>query len=256
MIERKIKKTMKNLKRHLELSNELKKNLGLRYSPIAVKLVNNEEDFELDTNLSFDKKYRYCQMLMETKHGKNCVISGDNLTCPAAAAAFGFKSLPEKIAKGSMLKSLGLFEKEEYGKNLMEKIPRLKAGEIEKIIASPLEKCDFIPDLIIIEDIPERIMWLALASLRFANGRHSFSTGIFQAVCVDSTIIPYQTQKVNVSLGCYGCRDATDIKDDECIIGIPYEKLDSIVSSVDFLTKKAMSTVRNKKALKLYKNRE
>lgn len=49
-----------------------------------------------------------------------------------------------------------------------------------------------------------------------------------------------------LSLGCYGCRDATDIKDDECIIEIPYE-MDSIVSSVDFLTKKAMNTVNNKK---------
>ncbi|MGV9141992.1 MAG: hypothetical protein ACOC1X_03550 [Promethearchaeota archaeon] len=47
---------MKNLKRHLKLSNELKRKLGLRYFPIAVKLVNNEEDFELDTNLSLDKK--------------------------------------------------------------------------------------------------------------------------------------------------------------------------------------------------------
>jgi uncharacterized protein (DUF169 family) len=193
-------------------------------------------------------------MIMEAKKGKICAISEENITCPAAAAALGFKPLPEKIAKGAMLKTLGLFEKEEYGKALMEKIPRLRANEFDKIIALPLEKCDFAPDLIVIEDTPERIMWITLASLKLANGRHSFSTGIFQACCVDVSVIPYLNQTVNASLSCYGCRDATDLEDTECLVGIPYQKLESIVSSIEYLSTKAMDTVRHKKAFNLYQN--
>ena len=232
-----------------EISVKLKDNLDLRYSPVAVKFVKKEEDLKEYPSISLDKTYRYCQMIMEAEKGNICALSPINITCPAAAAAFGFKPLPEKIAQGTMLKTLGLFEEEEHGRLLMEKMPRLKPNELQVIIAMPLEKCSFTPDLIIIEDLPERLMWIALASLRNVDGRHSFSTGIFQACCVDVSVIPYLTNKVNASLGCYGCRDATDIKDDECLIGIPYSKINSILSSLEYVSKKAMITVRNKKAL-------
>ena len=46
-------------------------------------------------------------------------------------------------------------------------------------------------------------------------------SAVYQACCVDATTIPYLTKNVNVSLGCYSCRDATDIGDDECLAGIP-----------------------------------
>jgi len=236
-------------KKNFEISFALKNLLGLRYAPVAVKFVKKEEEIKDYPSISLDVSYRYCQMIMEAKKGKICALSPINITCPAAAAAFGFESLPEKIAQGAMLKTLGLFKEEEDGRLLMEKIPRLKPNEIQLIIAMPLEKCTFAPDLIVIEDIPERAMWIALASLKDVNGRHSFSTGIFQACCVDVSVIPYLTQKVNASLGCYGCRDATDIKDDECLVGIPYSKIDSILSAIEHISKKAMITVRNKKAL-------
>ena len=136
----------------------------------------------------------------------------------------------------------------------MEKIPRLKADDFNKIIALPLDKCDFTPDLIIIENTPEKIMWITLASLKFEDGRHSFSTGIFQACCVDVTVIPYLSQNINASLGCDGCRDATDLEDNKCLVGILYQKLESTISSIEYLSAKAMITVRNKKVLKLYRD--
>jgi uncharacterized protein (DUF169 family) len=63
---------------------------------------------------------------------------------------------------------------------------------------------------------------------------------------VDVTVIPYLTKNVNVSLGCYGCRDATDIADDECLVGIPMEKMDGIITSLKALAQKAMHDARNK----------
>ena len=145
------------LKKHFEWSNTLKSLLGLKYSPVAVKFVKKDEQFKSNLIIDLNGKYRYCQMMMEAKNGKICVLSSENITCPAAAA-LGFKMLLEKIAQGTMLKTLGLFEKKEYGKMLMEKIPRLKANELKNFLALPLEKCNFTPELLIIEDTPEKIM--------------------------------------------------------------------------------------------------
>jgi uncharacterized protein (DUF169 family) len=53
---------------------------------------------------------------------------------------------------------------------------------------------------------------------------------------------------LNASLGCYGCRDATNIEDDECLIGIPYGQLAELVQNLEELAKKAMVKARSKEA--------
>jgi uncharacterized protein (DUF169 family) len=90
-------------------------------------------------------------------------------------------------------------------------------------------------------------MWINLASIHKTGGRLSFNSTVFQACCVDVTVIPYLTKNVNVSLGCYGCRDATDIADDECLVGIPIEKLEEILTSLKALSQKAMPEARQKR---------
>jgi uncharacterized protein (DUF169 family) len=154
--------------------------------------------------------------------------------------------LPEKISSGKMLKTLGLFESEEAAAKTMAQMSRIKLGEVKAIAAAPLENATFRPDVVIIEDKPEKIMWINLAAIHETGGRLSFSSAVFQACCVDVTVIPYLTKNVNVSLGCYGCRDATDIADDECLVGIPIEKMDRIITSLKALAHKAMPEARNK----------
>jgi uncharacterized protein (DUF169 family) len=154
--------------------------------------------------------------------------------------------LPEKISSGKMLKTLGLFESEEAAAKTMAQMSRMKLGEVKAIAAAPLENATFIPDVVIIEDKPEKIMWINLAAIHETGGRLSFNSAVFQACCVDVTVIPYLTKNVNVSLGCYGCRDATDIADDECLVGIPMEKLGEIITSLKALAQKAMHDARNK----------
>lgn len=229
-----------------QASASLKETLNLKWSPIAVKLI--EENGHLENIPSeSSKKLRYCQLLMEAKKGKTATLSKENISCPAAAAALGLLPLPEKISSGEMLKTLGLFEAREAAARTMAQMPRLTLGKFHSVAAAPLEDAKFSPDVVIIEDKPEKIMWINLASIHETGGRLSFSSAVFQACCVDVTVIPYLTKEVNVSLGCYGCRDATDIADDECLAGIPYEKLREIVTSLEALSKKAMPEARQKR---------
>ena len=88
-----------------------------------------------------------------------------------------------------------------------------------------------------------------------AGGRDTFSTGVLQATCVDGTILPFLSGEVNMSFGCYGCREATDMQDDEAIIGIPAGKLQGIVASLSKLAEKAMPRVRAKKVYQMYMER-
>jgi len=158
-----------------------------------------KEDDNIPENLEiFPKKLRFCQLLMEARRGNYGLLTAENITCPAAALEF--KPLPEKIKSGMMLKTLGVFESENTGALLMKKMPCLNPGEFKAIAVAPLEKDIFKPGVVVIEDEPEKIMWIILASIHNVEGRHEFKTGVFQATCVDVTIIPYLTKKINASL--------------------------------------------------------
>ena len=228
-----------------EIASKLTKILRLKNQPVAVKLVKKEDSLEgLPPEPSM--KMRYCQLVMEAKKGTSFTLTKDSISCPAAAAAFGLLPLPEKIEKGTMLKALGLFDSEEAAAELMSKMPRLPLGGFKAVSAAPLSEAGFTPDVVVMEEEPEKIMWISLASLHEKGGRLSFDTGVFQACCVDATVEPYLREDINASFGCYGCRDATDIGDGEGLIGIPYGKLHEILESLERLSVKAMPQVQSK----------
>lgn len=66
---------------------------------------------------------------------------------------------------------------------------------------------------------------------------------MFQATCVDSTMIPFVTGKLNSSLGCYGCRESTDALDEEDLIGIPYPNMEKITLNLQELAAKPTKKV-------------
>lgn len=75
---------------------------------------------------------------------------------------------------------------------------RLPLGNYKAVAAAPLSEAGFTPDMVVLEEGPERIMWLSLASIYFKSGRHSWSSSVFHASCVDVTVVPYVTGKPNV----------------------------------------------------------
>jgi hypothetical protein len=63
----------------------------------------------------------------------------------------------------------------------------------------------------------------------------------------DATVVPYQEQRLNFSLGCYGCREATDLGPDETVLGFPAAHLDALVEALERLRANAIPRSRAKK---------
>jgi uncharacterized protein (DUF169 family) len=58
--------------------------------------------------------------------------------------------------------------------------------------------------------------------------------------------MPFLNQKIHASLGCYGCREATNLSESECVLGFPGKDLERIVNSLKKLNEKAIPRVRGK----------
>ncbi len=205
---------------------------------------------------------RYCQALMEARRGAFVLVDGQGLACPAAAAAFGFKALPEPLASGRGLVGFGIAAQPDVGRVMFEQMARLSSGSCGELALCPLSEVPEVtadtpaagdggarPDVVVVEGRPEALMWLLLADLNLEGGaRRQGDTAVLQATCVDSTVIPYLERKVNFSLGCYGCREATDIGADETVVGFPADKAAALADEVVRLAAKALPNSRGKKA--------
>ena len=64
-----------------------------------------------------------------------------------------------------MLQGYGIFRDKEAAVKVMNDMPRLEQGRFEAIAAQPLKDWDEDPDVIVIEDEVEKLMWIALAYL-------------------------------------------------------------------------------------------
>jgi uncharacterized protein (DUF169 family) len=230
-----------------EAAGALTEILSLSWSPVAVKFISRGQT---PPRLHAPDRRRFCQVLMEARRGEKRLLTPENVSCPAVAAALGFKPLPEKLASGEMPAAFGIFASAEAGRRTIESMPRLEQGKYAAVAVLPLAEaganCE--PDVVIVEGLPEQLMWLALACVHETGGRLEFSTAVLQATCVDAAILPFLTGKPNATLGCYGCREATDLAAEECVMGIPGHMLDTVATNLRRLAGKAIPRVRAKGA--------
>jgi uncharacterized protein (DUF169 family) len=241
---------MYNVSKINELGKLMKDLLDLNGSPVGVKLIRHKDEYNSSLKL---KNMRYCQALMMARYGTPILLDEKSLVCPAASRAFGFRDLPEGLKSGKGLVCFGITKVDEVGKNMFENMPHLEKGEISYIELYSLDNIEKAPDVVVVEDEVEKLMWVNLAYLNNKKGeRIVSSTSVLQATCVDSTVVPYLNKKLNFSFGCYGCRDATNIKAGEAILGFPIEDLEGIVSHLEYLSKKAMPNSRTKKTFKMF----
>lgn len=233
------------------IAGTLIQSVGLEYEPVGIKFY----EIYSPNGIPKAEDHRMCQLVMRARKGEKLILTKDGISCPAAAATIGFKPLPKNLQDGTMLQGYGIFRDKNSAVNVMNDMPRLEQDKYEAVVAMPLKDWEENPDVIVIEDEVEKLMWIALAYLNEDGGRLDMSTSILQAVCVDSVVLPFKSQKINMSFGCYGCRDATDAKPNEAILGIPFSKLDMTTDNLKYLKSKAIDRSRAKQVYQAFSKR-
>ena len=223
--------------------------LGEGAEPVAVFLLPPNGGRDEFAAFELLRNHRYCQALMKARHGESVLLDSSGISCPAAAAAFGFRPLPEQLANGKGLVGFGITAEASIGQRMFAEMPRLSQGRISTIALCPLQLAPRLPDVVVVEGPAEALMWLLLADVNLHGGaRRKGDTAVLQAVCVDATLIPYLQQRLNFGLGCYGCREATDLQPGETVLGFPGAMLEPLFDALQSLAAKAIPRSRAKLA--------
>jgi len=101
-----------------DIATRLKGILGLDTFPVAVFLLWRMEDPYAGWIEAGG--HRYCQGVMRARHGESLLLGPGDLSCPAAARAFGFRPLPESLADGRGLVGFGIVREPGTGRAMFE----------------------------------------------------------------------------------------------------------------------------------------
>ena len=214
-----------------EISNIIKESLNLKTSPVSVKLFEKEKDAEE----IFEKtnKTIHCQAIITASKGKSFYGTIAEIGCPIGAGILGLKKLPEKILNGSQFDKMNVTLSQESGKALIDSVA--KNNTIEAIAYMPLEDSKIEPDVVVVIAKPRQIFDLIRANTYQEGKRMDNSVGGTQSLCGDIVVNSIQTNDPHISFGCIGSHMATELSEDQVIIGIPISKLEEIANSLNII---------------------
>jgi uncharacterized protein (DUF169 family) len=216
------------LKANAEYAEKLRTILKLRREPVAVKLIKSGEEYP--GGLAHpESQISHCQAVFRASRGAGFKLPFEMHNCHVGAAVLGMTETPAKVASGEYHAGVGIHDSVGAAKKMIDErliIPYKTSGEA----VCPLKDADFVPDVVIIFDIPERLYWVVGMMTAEKGGRAVFSTAPFQCACEDVTAFPMMTGTPSLSLGCFGCRKRTDMAADELACGIPYGLIPGYVS--------------------------
>ncbi len=225
-------------------SETLERTLGLRWKPVAVTLIPKGDPMP---HVPVPRvRLRYCQSLIMARRGKSILMPPTAHSCPDGTSILGLSKVPQKLASGDIYVQFGKVANKEAAMRLVRERPVLPEESIGATLVTPLDRTVMKPDVVAIMAPPETMMWLCMSSTYYTGSRSSFKMGSYNAQCVETTVYPYTTGEINMSLGCYGCRAISDLGDDCMFMGIPTGKLPLIIDGLRHLAKKAIPDARSR----------
>ncbi|MFX0204794.1 MAG: DUF169 domain-containing protein [Candidatus Hodarchaeota archaeon] len=215
-----------------ELDQTLNKYLRLATFPIAVKLLEDEEDL---SKIAFikrpKKKLALCQIFSYSRYyGWTIGITKEENICPLAEIAVGFEQPYKSFLEGFFF--VGRYnETPEGAKKTAEMIPKLPYGEISGIVSGALHRIEYDPDLILIYGNSAQILRIIQGALWKEGGRITVST-FGDAVCADTVSNAFLTGELQIAIPCLGDRRFGLAKDTDLATSIPIGLIDSIVEGL------------------------
>ena len=210
---------------------ELERQLRLNTFPLAVKLLEKEEDVpEGSIRPKRDLGYHLflCQgFAMSRREGKLVAMLKEDMWCYVPVIALGLAEPPEYYLAGHVDFPLRV-RTLEAAKNLVDTSPRLEYGRYVGIVSAPLKTANFEPDLVVIYCNSVQLMTL-LSGIRYKEGHQVTTTLSPGSACVYSTVPVIQDGKCQVAVPCGGDRRWAIAQDDEIVFSVPKEKLKDLM---------------------------
>jgi len=191
--------------------------------PLAIRMVREGEELSERTKRShrdMNIKVAVCQTFsMARRYGWQLAVGEEDINCPLALTAFGFKEELDLYDCGAMC--AGMFtETKQAGARTEAQVPKFSFKEYKYILAAPVSRADFVPHVYLVYGNSAQIMRLVAAAL-YKKGGYLTSKFSARLDCADICIETMKSRDPQVILPCYGDRVFGQTGDDEMAISLP-----------------------------------
>jgi len=202
--------------------------------PVAVKLLKSGEDFPQRVRRpkdTFGHPIALCQgIAIARKYGWTLGFEKSDNACGPSLAYLGCLPYTEKQKEGGIV--YPLYAKTlEAGKRTEEAVGKLDENTFERIILAPLNKAQFVPDIILIYGNPGQVVRLVQGA-NYAQGGYVPAKATGRAACISEIASAYKTQSCNITIPGAGEKVFAMTGDDEIVFSAPYAKLGDIIEGV------------------------
>lgn len=203
--------------------------------PVAIRVVRAGEEVPAKVRRPWRDlgiKVSICQGIsMARRYGWALAMGDEDLSCPIAQVAFGFK--PEipfysegNLAAGMYVESCG------QGALTEQEVPKFTAAESGLVLVAPLSRCNFEPETVLIYGNSAQVMRATAAAL-WKTGGSLTSTTSARADCADIVIRTSRTGMPQVILPCLGDRIFGQTQDHEMAFTIPWAKVGDLLEGLE-----------------------
>jgi len=207
----------------VKLDEALTKHVKPGSFPLAIRFLKEGDDYSSRTkrpHKDMGIKVAVCQTFsIARRYGWQVAVGAEDINCPLALTAFGFKKELETFSCGEMC--AGMFtETRQAGARTEAELPKFSFREYRYILAAPLSRADFVPHLFLVYGDSAQVMRMMTAVL-YKKGGYLTSKFSGRLDCADICIETMKTGKPQIILPCYGDRVFGQTQDHEMAISLP-----------------------------------
>lgn len=220
------------------LMETLDRRCRLTTTPVAVKLADKQDIPMEKTRYPTDHvghRLAVCQgMSLARTLGWTMGFRKDDHACPMPRVFMGHIS-PEKFLAGT---AAGFYQDDPEQMRIMEaSYARWPEGAFQEIWLSPVTRCEFVPDVVVIYGYPAQILALIqAANFRVGSGIRSMSSGRYG--CSNWIAGVHQSGECTYMIPGPGERIFAATQDSEMAFAMPYAKTEGVVEGLEFIGRK------------------
>lgn len=213
---------------------DLKEILALKYEPVGVRFIFDEDTYAAVKADEPSARIPYCVMVKSAAQGKTIKSRLMHHKCDGGTTALGLERSTQRIENGAEYFSYNLYATQAAARRHRSAIKSLHSYEplTYGLLVCPLKDCTSAPDVVI-------GIVNAFQAMRIIQG-NTYETGIkpeidmgaMQGMCSEATAVPYLTGNLNVSVLCPSTRMLCKWDESDMAVGIPFERFEPIVRGV------------------------
>jgi uncharacterized protein (DUF169 family) len=226
-----------DLEKYRELGKKFEEYLRPATFPIAIKLIENEEEIPSNSkrpNRDIKIQNFICQNFsMVRRYGWTIAVMEEDCVCRLARAIYGWDSLSEELTEWGHQFNIGLYAKDLETSKKLQKYLFLFDNKYKGLVISPLTRTKVVPDVVQIYCMPAQAMRLTQSYLYMEGGMLEFTDAGRIGSCHIGVIKTFQTDKPQLVLLGNGDRVWGGAEDHEVMYSIPRTKLELIIEGLE-----------------------